>query len=1253
MAIPTTMCHKHHDKDNDGDENSTPFERSGLLNKLTFWWLNPLIIKGRKKPLEDDDIPRLRKQDQAETFMKLHLQKNISVLPVLFSWQWKPIIVAGILAFFKVLATSTGPIFIKLFIEVAKGEERFSHMGYALTAGLLVAKCVQSFCERQCCFIMRLVGIQVRSMFCASIYNKQLKLSPSSKFSSGEIVSLVSIDAYRLGEFSSYLHQIWITPFQLFLSLLIVYSCVGLASLAAVFIIVLTVLVNSPLAKLQAKYQRKFMEKQDKMVKFISTSLSTMKVLKLYAWDMHFKKVVEDARKEEYKWLKSVQIQKGYNSMVFWSAPVLVPMATFGACYFLKIDLTIENVFMFLASVRLVQEPIKLMSDVVGAFIDAKVALSRIMRFLDAPELKNARMQSERDHHGLEMNAVSIKVQGISWDDCCEKPNLKNIDMVCSVGDKVAICGEVGAGKSTLLATIIGEVPYVDGQVKVNGKIAYVSQTPWIQSQTIQENILFGSLMDSDRYHDTLDKCCLTKDLEMLPFGDLTLIGERGVNLSGGQKQRVQLARALYQNADIYLLDDPFSAVDAHTATSLFNGYVMEALAGKTVFLVTHQVDFLHAFNSILLMSEGEVLRVGTYNELLASSEEFNFIIHAHNKTASKSIEDDEISTTKYSESQNVDMKEQNNIGEQLIKKEEKESGSGSLKPYIQFMKHGNGFLYVALSAFSFILYMVGQFLQSYWLAANLENSDTSQPKLIAVYAIIGCSLLIFLFIRGIFIVLLALGGSKSIFSSLITSLFRAPMSFYDSTPLGRILSRVSYDLNVIDLDLSQRLIGTIGGLIYTYSNFGIFIHLAWEVIFLIIPMIFLIIFLQRYYYSSAKELMRINGTTKSALASYVAETAAGVMTIRAFGEEQKFSARNLNLIDRNATPFFHNFAANEWFIQRLEIMYAVVLSAATLLVVVSPQSNSSAGYIGLALSYGISLDLTLMYTIQSQNILSNMMVSVERLGQYMNIPSEAPQVIEQNRPSHTWPHEGKVEICNLKVRYQRNSPLVLMGISCVFEGGNKIGIVGRTGSGKTTLINALFRLVEPTEGKIIIDGLDISTIGLHDLRSHFGVIPQEAILFDGSVRYNLDPLSEHSDHDIWEVLEKCQLKEAIQQKPEGLSSLVVQDGSNWSMGQRQLFCLGRALLKRRKILVLDEATASIDNSTDMIIQRTIRREFASSTVITVAHRIPTVMDCTRVLSLSDGNLVEYDDPAKLIAQETSWFGQLVREYYDHTAMTN
>ncbi|OMO85152.1 ABC transporter-like protein [Corchorus olitorius] len=363
-------------------------------------------------------------------------------------------------------------------------------------------------------------------------------------------------------------------------------------------------------------------------------------------------------------------------------------------------------------------------------------------------------------------------------------------------------------------------------------------------------------------------------------------------------------------------------------------------------------------------------------------------------------------------------------------------------------------------------------------------------------------------------------------------------------------------------------------------------------------------------------ELKRISGTTKSSVTSHLAESIAGAMTIRAFQEGDRFFMKNVNLIDANASSDFHSFSANEWLIQRLEIPCAVVLSLSALAMTLLPFGASASGFIGMALSYGLSLNLFLIAAIQYQCVVANLMVSVERLEQYMHIPSEAPEIIEDNRPAHGWPSVG----------------------------GHKIGIVGRTGSGKTTLISALFRLVEPSEGQIIIDDLDISTIGLHDLRSRLGIIPQEPTLFSGSIRYNLDPLSEHNDYEIWE------LREAVQEKEEGLNSLVVQDGSNWSVGQRQLICLGRALLKRSRILVLDEATASIDNTTDSIIQRTIRTEFSDCTVITVAHRIPTVMDCTMVLGISDGKLIEYDEPSKLINKEGSLFGQLVNEYWSRSS---
>uniref|UniRef100_A0A803M011 ABC-type xenobiotic transporter n=1 Tax=Chenopodium quinoa TaxID=63459 RepID=A0A803M011_CHEQI len=1253
----------------------TPFSKAGLFSKTSFCWLNPLMKLGRKKPLNEDDLPKLRDMDMAGSCylqfmdrMNKHKQaeslSNSSMFWIIVACYWKEILISGFFALLKILALSAGPLFLNSFIHVAEGKEAFRYEGYVLAISLFLSKILESLSQRQWYFRSKLIGLKVRSMLLAAIYRKQLRLSNGARriHSGGNIMNYTSVDAYRIGEFPFWFHQIWTTSLQLCFALAILIHSVGLATIASLVVIVLTVICNTPLAKLQHKLQSKLIAAQDERLKAFSEALVNMKVLKMYAWETHFKNVVEELRKVEYKCLSAVLLQKTYNSLLFWTSPTLVSSATFGACYFLRIPLHASNIFTFIATLRLVQDPVTIIPHVISVVIHARLSFARIVKFLAAPELQIENVRKSNMTSSTNC-AILMKSAKFSWEMNPSRSTLRNINLDIRPGEKVAICGEVGSGKSTLLAAILGEVPYIDGNVGVYGRIAYVSQTAWIQTGTIRENIIFGSALDDLRYQETLHKCSLVKDLEFLPHGDLTVIGERGINLSGGQKQRIQLARALYQDADIYLLDDPFR---------LF----MEALSGKTVLLVTHQVDFLPAFHSCLdiilvfqLMSDGEVLHAGPYHELLASSQEFLDLVNAHKETAGTET----LAEVSTSERHNCTAKEINKanvdedqyqalIGDQLIKQEEREVGDTGFKSYMIYLNQNKGCLYFTIVALAHLAFVTGQILQNTWIASSVDNPHISKSKLIVVYVISGFSMTFFLLIRSLAVVKFGMESSKSLFSKLLNSLFRAPVSFYNSTPLGRILSRISSDLNIVDVDIPFSFLMGFGATTTAYATLGVMAIITWQALFVIVPVIYMTIRLQRYYLATAKELMRLHGTTKSTVANHLTESLAGAMTIRAFQEEDCFFAKNLNIIDTNASPFFHSFAANEWLIQRIEALTATVLAVAALCMVSLPpgtlssgaflQGNAkktkNAGFIGMALSYGLTLNMSMVFLIEKQCILSNDIISVERLDQYMDIPSEAPEVIKDSRPPQNWPLVGKVEICNLQLRYRPDTPLVLKGISCTFEGGNKIGIVGRTGSGKTTLIGALFRLVEPSEGKIIVDGVDICSIGLHDLRSRFGIIPQNPTLFNGSVRFNLDPLSQHDDEVIWEVLGKCQLLEAVKEKNQGLDSLVMEDGSNWSMGQRQLFCLGRALLRKSRVFVLDEATASIDNATDMILQKTIRAEFSDSTVITVAHRIPTMMDCTKVLAISDGNLVEYDEPMKLMKNESSLFGQLVKEYWSH-----
>uniref|UniRef100_A0A453HGW9 ABC transmembrane type-1 domain-containing protein n=1 Tax=Aegilops tauschii subsp. strangulata TaxID=200361 RepID=A0A453HGW9_AEGTS len=587
----------------DSERSASPFSVAGFFSRMSFWWINPLMKKGYRKPLEEKDIPALDVADQAGTQYSMFVDKinakQSSLFWVIVSCYKRDILFSGFFALLKVLTLSSGPLLVKEFINVSSGKEAFKNEGVVIALGLLLSKCLESLAQRQWYFQTRRVGIQVRSLLSAAIYRKQQKLScfASIKHSSGEITNYLIVDAYRVGEFPFWFHRTWTTGLQLGIALAVLYDAVGPATIASVLVIMLSVLLNAPLARQQQYFQKKLMEAQDMRLKAMSESLVNMKVLKLYAWEAHFKSVIEHLRELELKWLSAFQLGKAYTSVVFWASPALVSAATFIACYFLGVPLNPSNVFTFVAALRLVQDPINHIPNVIGSVIQARVAFSRISSFLGESELPKDQISME--HCVCSQYPIVFKSGCFSWDSSGNS-NLRNISLEVKAGTKVAICGEVGSGKSTLLGAILGEVPRTEGMSHVCGKIAYV-QDAWIQTGTLQENILFGSNMDKRRYENTLRRCSLVYDLESLPFGDRTQIGERGVNLSGGQKQRVQLARALYHDADIYLLDDPFSCVDAHTAASLLNEYVMGALSEKTVLLVTHQVEFLHAFDSVVV----------------------------------------------------------------------------------------------------------------------------------------------------------------------------------------------------------------------------------------------------------------------------------------------------------------------------------------------------------------------------------------------------------------------------------------------------------------------------------------------------------------------------------------------------------------------------------------------------------------------------------------------------------------------------
>ncbi|XXG45908.1 hypothetical protein AAC387_Pa02g0869 [Persea americana] len=1260
---------------NEDRKSKTSSPKIGFLNLVAFSWMNPLLRIGYSKTLVIGDIPSLKSEDEAQFAYEVFahqwdLQRKQRsstgnlVLRALAKCYMKEMVLVGFLAFLGTVAVVAAPILLYAFVHYSAHEEQKLYEGLLLVSLLIIVKIVESLSHRHWYFGARRFGMRMRSALMVAVYRKLLKLSSSGrrKHSTGEIVNYIAVDAYRLGEFPWWFHTTWTIPLQLAFAIGILFGTVGLAALPGLILLIICGFFNIPLAKNWQKCQSQFMEAQDQRLRATSEVLNNIKIIKLQSWEEKFKNLIDSLRDREFKWLKESQIMKSYGTVLYWMSPMIVSSVVLACCaVFGSAPLNACTIFTVLATLRVMSEPFRMLPEALSMMIQVKVSLDRLNVFLLDDEIQEEAV-NRIPHQNLN---CSVRIQGgvFRWNPDAVLPTLKGIDLEISTGQKIAVCGPVGAGKSSLLHALLGEIPKISGSVEIFGSIAYVCQTAWIQSGTIRDNILYGKPMNKNRYEKAIKVCALDKDIDNFDHGDLTEIGQRGLNLSGGQKQRLQLARAVYNDADIYLLDDPFSAVDAHTAAILLNDCVMAALEKKTVILVTHQVEFLVESDSILVMEGGHITQSGSYAELLKAGTAFQQLVNAHHDamTVFECVNSEQMGEAQNAGgnqmySTGLHLCRENSEGEisvkglsksQLTEDEEKEVGNLGWKPYIDYICVSKGIILFTSYVFLHTLFVVLQSASTYWLAIAIQIPHIGSAILVGAYAGISTFSCVFVYPRALAAAHTGLKASKEFFSGFINSMIKAPMLFFDSTPIGRILTRASSDLRVVDFDLPYTIAYVVAGAVDVAMTILIMATVTWQVLIVVIPVIFATRYVQRYYLASARELVRINGTTKAPVMNYAAETSLGVVTIRAFAMMERFLHNHLKLIDTDATLFFHTNASMEWVLVRVEALQNLTIFTATLLLVLLPTGTIPPGFVGLSLSYALTLTYSQVFLTQWDCNLANFIVSVERIKQYMHIPPEPPAIIDDKRPPPSWPSEGRIDLHDLKIKYRPNAPLVLEGITCTFQAGNRVGVVGRTGSGKTTLISALFRLVEPVSGRILIDGLDICSMGLKDLRMKLSIIPQEPALFQGSVRSNLDPLSLYSDHEIWKALEECQLAETIRNIPNLLDSTVGNDGENWSAGQRQLFCLGRVLLKRNRILVLDEATASIDSATDAVLQRVIRQEFAGCTVITVAHRVPTVTDSDMVMVLSYGKLIEYDRPSKLMETNSS-FSKLVAEYWSN-----
>ncbi|XP_043498528.1 multidrug resistance-associated protein 1 isoform X2 [Polistes fuscatus] len=1339
-------------------ERPCPEQNSSFPSRLTFAWFDALAWKGFKKPLEANDLWSMNPEDTATeivpkfatywnknprkedklfwsyfsvqnakaSFRKSSGQVNFdntpkkkvsSILPPLCKAFGATFIFGAVLKLVQDIMSFISPQLLKLLIRFVSGGEPL-WKGYFYAILLLITATLQTLVLSQYFHRMFLVGLRIRTALITAIYRKAMRMSNSARKEStlGEIVNLMSVDAQRFMDLTAYINMIWSAPLQIVLALSFLWEKLGPAVLAGLAVMIVLIPINALIANKVKTLQIRQMKDKDDRVKLMNEVLNGIKVLKLYAWEPSFEEQILHIRKKEIQVLKEAAYLNAGTSFIWSCAPFLVSLVSF-ATYVLideKNVLDSETAFVSLSLFNILRFPLSMLPMMIGNIVQAYVSIKRINKFMNTEELDPNNVQ----HDPSELHPLIIENGNFTWDmENNDKPILKNINMTIEQGQLVAVVGSVGSGKSSLISAFLGEMDKLNGRVNTKGSVAYVSQQAWIQNATLQDNVLFGKPLNKALYNRVIDACMLGPDLEMLPAGDQTEIGEKGINLSGGQKQRVALARAVYNDSDIYFLDDPLSAVDSHVGKHIFENVVGPGglLKKKTRVHITHDIVYLPEVDNIFVLKDGEITESGTYKQLMDKRGAFAEFLMQHLQEVGNLHTDDgsdadlheikqqlesKIGTqelqekltraiSRISESQsesgsitdrrslNGSLKRQystesqqsvnllsgKNIkdkaalqpkkGEKLIEIEKAETGSVKWKVYSHYFKSIGWFLSISTIIMNAVFqsFSIGSNVWlSKWSDDNMTlvngtvvNEESRRDMYLGVYGALGFGQAMASFFCDLAPQLGCWLAARQMHIMMLRAVMRAPLTFFDTTPTGRIISRFAKDVDILDTSLPPQISDSIYCLFEVIATLFVISFSTPEFVAVIVPIGFIYYFIQRFYVATSRQLKRLESISRSPIYSHFSESVTGAQTIRAFGVQERFIHESESKVDFNQICYYPGIIANRWLAIRLEMVGNLIIFFSALFVVLG-RDTISAGFVGLSVSYSLQITQTLNWLVRMTSDVETNIVAVERIKEYGETPQEAPWVVPETAPPKEWPVTGQVEFKDYKVRYREGLDLILHGLTFTVKGGEKVGIVGRTGAGKSSLTLSLFRILEAASGKIIIDGIDVAKLGLHDLRSKLTIIPQDPVLFSGTLRMNLDPFDQHTDDEVWRALEHAHLKSFVQNLLNGLLHEVSEGGDNLSVGQRQLICLARALLRKTKVLVLDEATAAVDLETDDLIQRTIREDFKDCTVLTIAHRLNTILDSDRVIVLDKGLIIEYDAPDVLLRNSSSAFYSMAKD---------
>ncbi|RLV89993.1 Metal resistance protein YCF1 [Spathaspora sp. JA1] len=1307
---------------------TSPYDRANVFSRITFDWMGALMKKGYIQYLTEGDLPplpnKLKASNTANTFQHYW---NAVEKPSLFFAIAKAFggqfLLGGLFKGLQDMLAFVQPQLLRLLIKfvndysesVKQGNPIPLTRGFLIALSMFVVSVVQTACLHQYFERAFELGMKIKSSLSASIYNKSLVLSNESKqeSSTGDIVNLMSVDVQRLQDLVQNLQIVWSGPFQIVLCLMSLHGLIGNSMWAGVAIMIIMIPLNAVIARIQKRLQKTQMKYKDERSRLINEILNNIKSLKLYGWETPYLDKLRHVRNDkELKNLKKMGIFSAFTNFTWNLAPFLVSCSTF-AVYVLTQDksLSTDLVFPALALFNLLSFPLAVVPMVITNIVEAQVAIARLTKFLTGAELQDdAVIKAPKAKKNGDV-AVSIKNGTFLWSrakgDQNYKVALSNINLEAKKGELDCIVGRVGSGKSSIIQAILGDLYKLDGEVTLHGKIAYVSQVPWIMNGTVRDNILFGHKYDAEFYELVIKACALTVDLSILPKGDKTEVGEKGISLSGGQKARLSLARAVYARADVYLLDDPLSAVDEHVGKHLTDHVLGPhgLLKTKCRILATNNIKVLSIADSLSLVSDGRLVERGTYDDITKQeSSKIRQLIDSFGKKreggtstpSSESIQTTdakkgELEETKVDEedinlqeldsdcdfecgslrrASEVSLDEEAEIENEEVededakaRKEHLEQGKVKWDVYKEYAKACNPInvlIFLGFSVLSYVINVASNFWLKHWSEVNSKygyNPDI--VKYLGVYFLLGIGFSGASLIQNCFLwIFCSIQGSKKLHNRMAVSVLRAPMTFFETTPIGRVLNRFSNDVYKVDEVLGRVFNMFFSNTVKVSLTLVIICYSTWQFVFLILPLGILYIYYQQYYLRTSRELRRLDSVSRSPIFANFQESLTGVSVIRAYGKEERFKYLNQTRIDRNMCAYHPAINANRWLAVRLEFLGSfIILGAAGLSILTLKSGHLTAGLVGLSVSYALQVTQSLNWIVRMTVEVETNIVSVERILEYSRLVSEAPEIIPDNRPPVNWPHDGEIHFQDYSTKYRPELDLVLKNINLDIKPREKIGIVGRTGAGKSSITLALFRIIEKFGGGITIDGIDTSSIGLYDLRHRLSIIPQDSQVFEGSIRSNLDPTDEFTDDQIWRALELSHLKDHVLKMYDerdtddvDISSplyvKVTEGGSNLSTGQRQLMCLGRVLLKlnNSNVLVLDEATAAVDVETDQILQETIRTEFKDKTIITIAHRLNTIMDSDRILVLEKGEVAEFDAPTTLLKKKDSLFYSLCEQ---------